>query len=566
MRADMRPSPARAATFGTHTARALRQRRRLRAGRRPGGSGAARAVALVLSIFLFGLLGTVVVSGAAGGIVAIAGYAYFSKDLPDPRQALEALVFTQQTKVYDRTGAVLLATLGTDRRVLVTFNQIPGELVDATTAIEDHTFWDNSGFDPAGFVSAAIDTWKGNDRGGSTITQQLVKTRLLPESAFANGPYERKIKEIIQAVRLTEAYPGPAGKEAIIGAYLNNSFYGNRSYGVAAAARGYFGKELKDITLAEAALLAGIPQSPTTFDLVRNAVEETYKDAKGVEQTRLVVPMGSAIVTRRNFILELMKTRSVLTVGQYTDADYEAAKQEPVILGSQATAQWRAAQFVWQVRSELGQILCGESQCEKIDTGGYRVVTTLDYGMQRIVEKWVYAAAIIPNSKNQDKVLKARGIPRDAWSWIKALSGHNIHNAAAGVVDYRTGEVLAYAGSASYTGKGNKKFQPQFDVLSDGWRQPGSSIKPLGYLIGIEDKTMTAATMFMDVVTNFPSPGTRPRPTAWSAGPCGSGMPCSSRSTSPRSRPGTSTASSTSSSAPRTSACGTRRAPSPCRR
>src|SRR3954452_4456392 len=130
--------------------------------------------------------------------------------------------------------------------------------------------------------------------------------------------------------------------------------------------------------------------------------------------------------------------------------------------------------------------------------------------MQRIVEKWVCAAAVIPNAGNPDKVLKQRGIPRSEWSWIKGLAGHNIHNAAAGVMDYRTGEVLAYMGSASYTGEGGPKFQPQFDVLSDGWRQPGSSIKPLVYLIGLNDKTFTASTMFMDVVTNFAPPGAKP--------------------------------------------------------
>ena len=137
-------------------------------------------------------------------------------------------------------------------------------------------------------------------------------------------------------------------------------------------------------------------------------------------------------------------------------------------------------------------------------------MTTLDYRMQRIVEKWVYAAAIVPNSGRPTTILKNRQIPRSEWNWILGLAGHNLHNAAAGVVDYRTGEVLAYMGSASYTSKGNKKFQPQFDVLSDGYRQPGSSIKPLVYLIGIDDQTMTAATMFMDVVTNFASPGSRP--------------------------------------------------------
>jgi len=489
------------------TSLSRRQRRRRTAGgRRPRGRGVATAAVIALPLLLFT---TLLLLGAAGATASVAAYSYLSKDLQDPKAALDAITFTSQTRVLDRTGDVQLARLGDDRREVVTFDQIPPALVDATTSIEDKTFWDNSGFDPAGFVAAAIDTINGRDRGGSTITQQLVRARLLPASAFSGSVYERKAKEIIQSIRLTQAYPGEDGKKAIMEKYLNQNFYGNRSYGVAAAARSYWNKDLKDLTLAECALLAGIPQSPTKFDLVKNAVEETYTDAKGVEQSRLVVPMTSEIVVRRNFILEQMKTKSRLTAGTYTDADYEAAKQEPVILASQATDLWRAPQFVWQVRSELGQILCGESQCDRIDTGGYTVFTTLDYGMQRTVEKWVYAAAVIPNSKNQDATLKARGIPRREWSWIKALSGHNIHNAAAGVVDYRTGEILAYAGSASYTGKGSKKFQPQFDVLSDGWRQPGSSIKPLGYLIGIEDKTMTAATMFMDVVTNFAVPGAR---------------------------------------------------------
>jgi penicillin-binding protein 1A len=303
-----------------------------------------------------------------------------------------------------------------------------------------------------------------------------------------------------------------AGKQLIMEKYLNQNFYGNRSYGVAAAAKSYWRKDLKDLTLAQMAILAGIPQSPSRFDLVKNAVEETYTDEKGKEQTHLVVPPDSEVVVRRNFILDLMKTRSVLTRGQYTDADYEAAKAEPVILASQAADRWLAPQFVWQVRDQLGGILCGSTQCEAIDTGGYRVITTLDYTMQKTVEKWVYAAAIAPNAGSSSKVnatLTARKIPKSEWAWIKALGGGNIHNAAAGVVDYRTGDILAYAGSASYTAKGSKTFQPQFDVLADGWRQPGSSIKPVVYSIGIEDETMTAATMFMDVVTNFAPKGAK---------------------------------------------------------
>ena len=549
MATAMRPPRGRHPRDGSHrapvdpvrpsTGLAFRRRRRLAAQRRPHGSVVLRAVLVIVPVLL---AATIALSSVVAATAGMVGYTFFAKDLPDPRQALEALEFTQQSKVYDRTGDVQLALLGSDRREPVTFDEIPGELIDATTAVEDDSFWDNPGFDLPGFVSAAIDTLNGNDRGGSTITQQLVRKRLLPESAFAGTVYERKVKEIIQSLRLTEAYPGIDGKQAIMEAYLNNSFYGNRNYGVAAAARGYFGKELSELTLAECALLAGIPQWPARFDLRLNAVEETYTDEKGREREQLVVPPTAQVVQRRNYILERMKTLSVLTGSRYTEADYEAAKAEPVILAPPAVNKWRAPHFVWQVRDELGEILCGTSgdECEAIDTGGYRVLTTLDYRMQRIIEKWVYAAAIIPNLANPTAKLRDRAIPRREWAWIRGLRGHNIHNAAAGVVDYRTGEVLAYAGSASYTAKGSRKLQPRFDVLADGWRQPGSAIKPLVYVIGLDDRTMTAATMFMDVVTNFASPargrGTRSRRTAWSAARCACGTRSSSRSTSRPSR------------------------------
>ena len=132
-------------------------------------------------------------------------------------------------------------------------------MLDATTAIEDKDFWTNPGFDPVGIVSAALDTISGRPRGASTITQQLVRARLLPPAAFEGSTYERKVREIIQSIRLTEAYPGDAGKQDIITAYLNQNFYGNNLYGVEAAAKGYFGKELKDLSLAQYAILASNP-------------------------------------------------------------------------------------------------------------------------------------------------------------------------------------------------------------------------------------------------------------------------------------------------------------------
>ncbi|HEY4753609.1 MAG TPA: transglycosylase domain-containing protein, partial [Candidatus Limnocylindrales bacterium] len=478
------------------------QRHRRQGARRQRGGNVVRGTLVAIPILLFGLL---LVAGAGAALAAVGTYQLLSQDLPDPAQALDALTFTSQTVVYDRTGNVELAKLGSDRRNVVTFKDIPAGLIDATTSVEDKTFWENSGFDPLAFVKATLDTISGNDRGASTITQQLVRARLLPQDVLDGDRYIRKAKEIIQSIRLTQAYPGTTGKQTIMQDYLNQNFYGNRSYGVAAAAMGYWHKDLSQLTLAQMAILAGIPQSPTEYDLVRNASEQTVKGPDGKETTQLVVPADRPVVQRRNYILELMKANAKL--GTYTDQQIAAAEAEPVVLADQSTPGWLAPQFVWQVRDELGQLICGSTSCEKIDTGGYQVYTTLNYGMQQTVEKWLNAAAIVPNSPNQVARLRALKVPTAEWGWIRDLSARNIHNDAAGVVDYRTGEVLAYGGSASYTAKGNKKFQPQFDVLGDGLRQPGSSIKPIDYAIGIDDKTLTASTMFMDVVTNFAAGG-----------------------------------------------------------
>jgi membrane peptidoglycan carboxypeptidase len=489
------------------TSLARRQRRRRAILGRPRASGGT-AVGRILLVLSLTFIVVAVLTAGAGLVFAVGAYNYYSQGLPDPKATLADLHFDQQTTLYDSTGKILLASLGELKREVVTYDELPGEMIDATTAIEDKDFWVNPGFDPVGIVSAGFDTLSGNPRGASTITQQLVRARLLPTSAFAGSTYERKIREIIQSVRLTQAFPGEDGKKAIITAYLNQNFYGNNSYGVKAAAKGYFGKALKDLTLAQFAILAAIPQSPTKFDLMKNAevVCPDGGDPSTCDDTfQLIVPVDSEIVIRRNFILDLMKTRSTLTGGKYTTADYDAAKDEPVVLDPQVSANWKAPHFVWQVRDQLADILCPDTpnNCDKVDTGGYRVTTSLDWSMQQITEKYVYAAARAPNAKDPRGILSRTNIPHKHWTWILGLRGHNIHNAAAAVIDYRTGRVLAYDGSASYTAKGNKQFQPQFDVLADGWRQPGSAVKPIDYAVGIDDKTLTAATMFMDVTTNF---------------------------------------------------------------
>ena len=489
------------------TSLARRQRHRRALGQRPrtrrGSTIATALVALVTAMFV----AAIVVAGA-GLVFTVGTYNHYAAGLPDPAKALQNIQFDQQTIIYDRTGKIELARLGDLKREIVTFADLTPEILDATTAVEDKDFWVNPGFDPGGIVAAGLDTVNGRPRGASTITQQLVRARLLPAEAFVGSTYERKIREIIQSIRLTQEFPGIEGKQQIITAYLNQNFYGNQSYGVAAAAKSYFGKSLADLTLAQDAILAAIPQSPTQYDLIRNAQEICLDNVPaGTECTKfkLEVPAESEIVQRRNRILDLMKTRSVLSGAKHTTAEYEAAKSEPVDLAQQISATWKAPQFVWQVRRQLGQIFCPQTpdDCPQVDSGGYRVTTTLDWKMQQVAEKWVYVAARGPNTKNPTATLTARKIPKAAQGWILGLRGHNINNAAAAVIDYRTGDVLAYVGSASYTSKGDVTFQPQFDVLSDGWRQPGSAIKPIDYAIGIDDKTLTASTMLMDVVTDF---------------------------------------------------------------
>ena len=497
-----------AADMQTSLNRRQRHRRTGAARRARGGGGTATRAALAIPILLFA---SFLALGGAGFIGAVSAYAYYSRDLPDPAKAFADLGFDQPSIVYDRTGTVELARFGERKRELITFDQIPPELLDATTSVEDKDFWSNPGFDLGGFLSATIDTLQGRPRGGSTITQQLVRARLLPEAAFAGSTYERKIREIIQSIRLTQAFPDEGGKEQIITAYLNQNFYGNQSYGVAAAAKGYFNKSLADLTLAEVAILAAIPQSPSQFDLVKNAqtvcaVTIAEGDECPAASIQLVVPADADVVVRRNKVLDLMETRSVLSKLQHTTQEYEAAKKDPVVLSRQGSTPWKAAHFVWQVRHQLGVILCGEETadtCEQVDTGGFRIITSLDWDMQQVVDKWLLAAGRAPNFSNTNRTLRSLGIPEADWKWINDLRGRDIHNAASAVVDYRTGQVLAYGGSAGYYAAGDVAFNPKYDVLTQGFRQPGSAIKPINYITGIDDGSMTAATMFMDVTTNF---------------------------------------------------------------
>jgi membrane peptidoglycan carboxypeptidase len=467
-----------------------------------------RQLAVAIPMFVFGIMSLVALTGF---VVVVAVFAAYSQGLQNPKD-LENLQFISESIVYDRTGTVELAHFNAgEQREPVTYEQIPPILMDAVTSTEDRSFWTNTGVDPVGIGSAMLDTIRGRDRGASTITQQLVRQRLL-EAELVQDPdrvIERKLKEIIQSVRVTNAYPGEEGKQRIITAYLNQNYYGNGSYGVLAAARSYFGvNTLEELSLGQIALLAGLPQSPSSYDLVRNAVV--------ADDGTLYVPLNESvpIVYRRNEILRQMASdpsRLVLTGDQYSAAELTAAIQEPIILAPQETQQqrqWVAPHFIWALRDELATRLCADAEtCPQLEQGGLRITSTLDASLQSTAEKWVTAAVFLPHEADPEAYAAQLGVPYERW--MQKLSNLQVNNGALIAMDYQTGEIVAYVGSAGYYREDDAtpQFQPQFDVLGSGWRQPGSAFKPFNYVTGINDGTMTASSMFMDVTTTFDNSG-----------------------------------------------------------
>ena len=252
-----RPSYAARLAFARSTARKPASR----------GTSALLAMALVGVVSVLGIISAGVI--ATGGAAAVT-IATLDQGLPDVREFRD-LDFSEPTRITDRTGKVELAQFWNERRTVVDFEDIPPLVLDATTATEDATFWDNPGFDLQATLSAFVTAASGSSGrgGGSTITQQLVRARLLPEDITSadntqQGLYLRKAKELLQSYKLTQAFPGEDGKKAIITAYLNEISYGAAS-GIAAAAELYLGKKLDELTVSEAALLAAIPQSPSTL-------------------------------------------------------------------------------------------------------------------------------------------------------------------------------------------------------------------------------------------------------------------------------------------------------------
>ena len=383
------------------------------------------------------------IAGIAIAALAVAFFCvilYFIKTLPTFQEIANQHV-SQSTKIFDRTGTILLYEINSgQKRTVVGFDQIPQTVKDATLAIEDQNFYSEPAFDWKGILRAVwVDLTHGGIRqGGSTITQQLARSAFLTLSQTLT----RKIKELVLAIRLNEYYT----KDQILGLYLNQVPYGPTLYGVEAASEAYYGVPIEQVDLAQSAILAALPQAPTYYS-----------------------PWGSH--TKDLFARQKLVLQKMLELGKITKDQYNAAIAEKIVFQPQSIGGIKAPHFVMAIQDYLAQKY-GE---ETVDTGGLRVTTTLDWNLQQAAEKAV-----------------SDGVARNTQLY-------DATNGALVAQDPQTGQILALVGSANYF---DTKNDGNFDVATQGLRQPGSSLKPFVYLTGFQEG-YTPDTVLFDVPTEF---------------------------------------------------------------
>jgi 1A family penicillin-binding protein len=380
-------------------------------------------------------LATILVALVA--LIAFIGIIWISRDLPNPNQLINRNI-AQSTKIYDRTGThVLYEITGEEKRTLVSLDQIPMSVREATISIEDKNFYKHGGFSVWAMVRTAItNVLYHQSAGGSTLTQQFIKNAVLTNEKSVT----RKLKELILSQQLEQKF----SKDEILQMYLNEIPYGSNAYGIEAASQKYFGKDVKDVSLAEAALLAALPQSPSRYS-----------------------PYGpnlDLLMGRKDYVLNQMTDQ-----GYITAAERDTAKKE-VLTFQRPEASITAPHFVMYIKSLLSDKY-GEKTLEQ---GGLKIITTIDFDKQKIADEVVV-------DKTKDYLTK-----------------YKANNAALVAIDPKTGQVLAMVGSRDYF---DDSIQGQVNVATS-LRQPGSSIKPIVYA-SLFEKGYTPNTILYDVVTNF---------------------------------------------------------------
>ncbi len=391
---------------------------------------------LFVGALVCGMLGLI----GAGGV-----FWYYAKDLP-PADQLRTREAAESTKIYDRTGTVLLYDIhGEERRTVIDFTEIPTVVRYATIALEDQDFYRHHGVKFTSIFRAALSQiapqlFGGRRSGGSTITQQLIKNTLLS----SERTYERKLKEVILSLELERKF----SKDEILSLYLNEIPYGSNAYGIEAAAQTFFDKHARELTLDEAALLASLPQQPSRYS-------PYSANPKRLE----------ALVRRQHYALDQMAR-----LGYITQEQAERAKEIDTLKKVVANREnINAPHFVMYVREYLED----HYTPEEIQTRGLRVITTLDWEKQQLAEDVV-----------------REGVQKNA--------KYNAQNAALVAIDPRTAQVLAMVGSADFF---NKDIDGQVNVALR-FRQPGSSFKPYVYLEMLR-RGYTPDTILYDVPTRF---------------------------------------------------------------
>ena len=369
-------------------------------------------------------------------LIAIFIYFFIFYKLPSP-QSLKDFKATQlSTHILDRNGKLLYQLYANQKRTPIKITDLPKYVYQASISIEDKQFYQHNGISIFGGMLRAIkDTlFRQQLQGGSTITQQLVKSALLTSERTV----QRKIKEIVLALWTEKIF----SKNQILELYLNQIPYGGAVYGVEEASQRFFGKQAKKLTIDEAAFLAGLPQAPSQYSPYNNP---------------------DLALKRRNEVLKAMFEQKYINKNSY-----EKAIKTKIIV-KPFEEKIKAPHFVFYVKNLLDQ----KYTTQEIEQGGLKVTTTLDLDIQEEAEK----------------------ILKEELEKVKEL---DVSNGAVLITRPPTGEILAMLGSVDYFATASGTFNV---TTSD--RQPGSSIKPINYAIGIERKLVTAATVFIDSPTCF---------------------------------------------------------------
>jgi len=408
----------------------------------------------LLNLLLVGvLLGLALAFLAVGA--GFYAYARIAATLPPPQELRDRANTFKSTMIYDRNGNLLYEIFPRDggRRTLTPISAISPHLINATLATEDPNFYRHPGVDPVGVARAIYYVLQNDERnpGGSGIPQQLVKLTFLS----AEKTYTRKLKEAVLAIEVSRRYD----KDQILEIYLNHIFYGNLSYGIEAAAHSYFGKSASELTLAEASMLAGIPQYPGLYDLYTN---------------------WEAARARQGDVLRLMVQHGFITPQEATAAWEAFAVADPATLLAVPPIDFPAPHFVLMVRQQLEAVYGPEV----VSKGGLRVFTTLNPHLQALAEQAVREGASNLRQSNASAA-----------------------NAALVALDPATGEILALVGSPDYN---NAEISGQVNMALTP-RQTGSVIKPLTYLATFEmAEYWTPATIILDERAEFPDGPGRP--------------------------------------------------------